>query len=151
MDVEMPEKSSSVAEVSLHAEYFHMMESTLAEITVSLSIINGWHINGPTSDARRLIPTSVDLRGKAVKAIIDIIYPRALLRAMPEDKLPRETYEGDIELVIHAEVNEKLIGQEGMMRVALRYQPCSSNGCFKPVDLVLPVTNLIERKQIAFI
>ncbi len=105
-----------------------------AELTVTLDIRQGWHINAERVEQPSLVPTQLDVQGKNVR-LEELSYPEPKrIPGAAGETLP--VYEGRVEIIAWVH-----LGGRGKKRppvkLLLRFQPCSGTTCHAVQDLFL--------------
>ncbi len=102
--------------------------SNRSELTVTLSIQDGWHINANPVDDPSLVPTQVELQGEGVE-ITKIVYPAS---GKMGQKL---VYAG----VILIKIQCKSALPRLPLKLMVRYQPCTATACHAVRDISLTI------------
>lgn len=108
------------------------------ELAVVLKVREGFHINAHEVSEEFLIPTEIAAELPPGFRSAGIIYPKGTLRkfAFSENKL--NVYQGTVTVRMKVEALDSApLGQQDLA-FKLRYQACSEEACFPPVNL--PVT-----------
>lgn len=107
-----------------------------SELTVTLNIKGGWHINAHRVLHSALIPTQVDVQGEGVM-VEEMLYPD------PVKKADALLYEGVINITARLQLLPPQAGGDKKNRtpltVRVRFQPCRDGVCRAVTDLSLTI------------
>jgi len=109
-----------------------------AEVTVTLRIAEGFHVNAAEPSSDWLVPTELSLRG-AEGVELDVDYPKSASGEFAFADQPIEVYEGEVKLTA------RLRKSAGAQRVepgelVVTYQSCDASRCLPPTTQAVPVT-----------
>ena len=105
-----------------------------AELTVSVTIAPGWHVNAHIPSEPYLIPTDLSIAPPPEVEVGEVHYPegeRTAFAFNPGKKLA--TYQGTITLTVPLRVRSDAAADRAVIiRCNLRYQPCDDTHCLRP-------------------
>jgi cytochrome c biogenesis DsbD-like protein len=108
------------------------------EIAVVLKVREGFHVNAHQVLEEYLIPTEVSAELPAGFRLIGIAYPKGTLRKFEFSESKLNVYEGSVTVRMKVEaLGSAPLGLQSLP-LKVRYQACSNEACFPPVNL--PVT-----------
>lgn len=103
------------------------------ELTVTLDVADGWHVNAHEPLQENLIAT--DLEAGEGATLADVVYPEPETVELGFQDEPLAVYEGSVTL------RGKLSGAGPILPVHLRVQACDDEVCLRPETVVLEVSN----------
>lgn len=111
----------------------------VGDISVKITIADGWHINGTDPGFEFLVPTTVDLDVPAGIHVADVRFPEPVERALKlAGNKTLKLYEGTI--AIQARLRyERSAETASDPVVTLRYQACNDTLCLRPASITLQV------------
>lgn len=104
------------------------------ELTLSVTLEQGWHVNANDPDRPYLIPTTLEVTAPAGTKIESIRYPDAVVHSLafaPDTKL--RLYEGTFP--IHVKIAGAIPSR---FDATLSYQACNDEKCLPPTSLAVP-------------
>jgi thiol:disulfide interchange protein DsbD len=105
-----------------------------AELTLTVSLESGWHVNANDPDRPYLVPTTLEVTAPAGTKVDSITYPDAVVHSLafaPDTRL--RLYEGTFPIRV------KLSGAPpARLDATLAYQACSDETCLPPTSLASP-------------
>jgi uncharacterized protein YyaL (SSP411 family) len=109
------------------------------DVTVSLTVKEGWHIYANPLASETLKPTILSLGSGMAVTLVKIDYPsgKAKILAGEDEKIP--VYEGHVNLVAHLRVEQEAKPGPLDLEFKLRYQPCNDRACLAPATLTVPL------------
>lgn len=113
-----------------------------AEFRIKLVIPAGYHINSNRPGDEYLIPTAIKFEKAREFDEVAVSYPEGKKRRYSYTEAPISVYEGEVELVVTAQVSKRALTGRRALKGELVYQPCSEQYCLSPerLALSLPVT-----------
>ena len=113
-----------------------------ADVLVTLTIQDGYHINANPPTFPYLKATALEVPGAGGISLVTVAYPKALERkfAFSEQKLA--VYEGTAELKATLKADKTAIPGEQSIPAQLRIQACDEEVCYAPgtLDVSIPVS-----------
>jgi Disulphide bond corrector protein DsbC len=110
-----------------------------AQAIVILSIPGGLHVNSSRPASEYAIPTSV--RPSATGARISAVrYPRGRDHKFSFSEVPINVYEGTTKFTFSVTVPEAFKGKRISVRVAVKYQACTEEVCYRPTTKDVTLT-----------
>ena len=111
---------------------------------VDLAIAPHWHINGPSDDARGLVPTSMSVKcdDRRIEAI-KVEFPTPVDEpSLVKGEPPLKVFRGSIQISVSGRVSAPLEpGTSIPLSIAIRYQACSDSGlCFAATTSTVQIT-----------
>lgn len=121
--------------VTASAERVELSAGKTADVSVRLSIADGYHVNANPATEKFLIPTSLNVKSDAGITVGKIAYPNALKKKFPFAEVPLAVYEGDA--VIKLSLSAPRDAQPGQHTLAadIRVQPCDDEKCYPPTTI----------------
>ncbi|HLL71172.1 MAG TPA: protein-disulfide reductase DsbD domain-containing protein [Pyrinomonadaceae bacterium] len=121
--------------VTASAERVELSAGKTADVSVRLSIADGYHVNANPATEKFLIPTSLNVKPDAGITVGKIAYPTALKKKFPFAEVPLAVYEGDT--VIKLTISAPRDAQPGQHTLAadIRVQPCDDQKCYPPTTI----------------
>jgi thiol:disulfide interchange protein DsbD len=111
-----------------------------AELTVTVTLKSGWHVNAHVPSEPYLIPTELSITAPPEIDVGDVGYPVGEQRTFAfNPKKPLATYEGTFTLTAGLRVrDDATVGRGTLLRSTLRYLACNDTRCLPPrtVDVV---------------
>ncbi len=119
------------------------------EIAVVLKVREGFHINGHEVLEEYLIPTKVGAELPAGFRVTGITYPNGTLRKFVFSENKLNVYEGRVTVRMKVEaLTSAPLGRQSLP-LKLRYQACSEEACFPPVNLPITAELLVAERGAA--
>jgi len=108
------------------------------QLTISLSIDEGWHINSNLPIQDYLIPTRVELNENASWVLEPVVYPQGenIKFAFSPESL--SVYEGTVDIPITLTRNDSS-NPATSIRLRVSFQPCDDTSCMAPQTIEVPV------------
>lgn len=105
-----------------------------SELTLTIRLEPGWHVNANDPDRPYLIPTTLEIDPPAGTTIAGIRYPEAVVRRLAfAAGMPLRLYEGTFTIRV------RLAGAlPGRFEARLGYQACNDETCLPPRTLPVP-------------
>jgi hypothetical protein len=104
------------------------------ELTLTVALERGWHVNANDPDRPYLVPTTLEITPPSGTKIESIRYPDAVVQSLafaPDTRL--RLYEGTFAIRV------KLSGAPpARFDATLAYQACSDETCLPPTSLAVP-------------
>lgn len=97
------------------------------QISLTISIRDGWHINAHNPNHPELIGTQIRLLTIKESTASHITYPTAQNKQLDFESQPLALYENEV--VIHARIDQRI---EGPLELALDMQACNNTTCLPP-------------------
>ena len=121
--------------VTASAERVELSAGKTADVSVRLSIADGYHVNANPATEKFLIPTSLNVKPDAGITVGKIAYPTALKKKFPFAEVPLAVYEGDA--VIRLSISAPRAAQPGQHTLVanVRVQPCDDEKCYPPTTI----------------
>ena len=104
------------------------------ELTLTVTLEPGWHVNANNPDRPYLIPTTLEIEPPAGTTIESIRYPEAIVRSLAfAAGMPLRLYEGTFAIRV------RLVGSVPRhFEARLSYQACNDETCLPPRTLPVP-------------
>jgi thiol:disulfide interchange protein DsbD len=105
-----------------------------AQLSVTVTISSGWHVNAHVPSQPYLIPTVLSLTTPPEIEVGEVLYPAGELRAFAFNPgKPLATYEGTITITAALSVRpDATVDRAALVRGSLRYQACNDTRCLPP-------------------
>lgn len=112
-----------------------------ADVAITVSIAEGWHINSNEPGLDFLIPTSVSFElPKGLSVVGDVKYPAPLVRQLRlGGSRDLELYEGEVRFDARIRYDEMAAPLTGPPVAILRYQACTDTLCLRPASVRMPL------------
>ena len=113
-----------------------------SEVTVRLSIQNGYHVNANPPTFPYLIPTELAIVPVAGVSAGTVSYPRPINAKFAFSEKPLDVYEGNIEIKATLKAEKSAQPGQHSVKATLRVQACDDLVCYPPGtrELEIPVT-----------
>jgi hypothetical protein len=109
------------------------------KVAFLLSIIPGWHINGPKLDDEFLVPSELIIdEGDKIKVLI-LHYPEPGSGRFDYSEAELPVYEGEIILGALIMVSDDITQKKHILKASFLYQPCDDRTCMAPRTLKLEI------------
>ncbi len=108
-----------------------------AEIALTLTIREGWHINAETPSLPELIPTRVTIEPAAELSVDRIDYPRPVNRRLGFAGREIAVYEGRPTIRLKVSASGSAAPGLHALTGRLRFQACSDRACLRPEEIPL--------------
>ncbi len=105
------------------------------EIGVALKVRDGFHVNAHEVSEEYLIPTEVSAELPAGFHILGVTYPKGTLRKFDFSEKKLNVYEGTVLVRMKVETLANAPLGHQSLPLKLRYQACSTEACYPPVNL----------------
>jgi len=106
---------------------------------VLLRVADGWHLNANPASLENLVPTKVSASGIGFEAeAAEIAYPAGTKRSLAFAGTTLDLYEGEVRIPLRLRSSGSG-AENGVVRLALRYQACNDRRCLAPETLGLEV------------
>jgi thiol-disulfide isomerase/thioredoxin len=139
-DAPIPQSARAAADpVRAEIAAGELRPGTTTQVTVSVHIDEGWHINSPKPRQKFLIPTRVEWKLPAGVTAGEVGFPEPHIRKLPfagDEDLA--LFEGDIRLTatLAAAADADLSGTAAAL---VHFQACNENVCLRPKTIELPL------------
>ncbi len=108
-------------------------------LVVDLKIQPGWHINAHETLSENLIPTTLGANPESSTwALMDVVYPRPIIKALGFQSEALALYEGNVRLTARLKQAEN-VPISSILRIKLRLQACDDKVCLPPENVGLQV------------
>ncbi|MFW5682984.1 MAG: DUF255 domain-containing protein, partial [Phycisphaeraceae bacterium] len=131
---------ATVDPVTVEADPGEVHVDGQAEITVTLRIDEGFHVNAAEPSSDWLVPTELSLRG-AEGVELEVDYPEPASAAFAFADQPIDVYEGEVKLTARLRKSADAQRVEPG-ELVVTYQPCDASRCLPPTTQAVPVTVL---------
>lgn len=114
-------------------------QETADRVSVSLSMLPGWHINADQPLQQGLIPTRLELTSESSGwCLTQVDYPEAEVRQLGFQAEPLALYEGNIQIMARIQPSDR---PHRFLPLSLNLQACSDRVCLPPelLRLTIPV------------
>ncbi len=105
--------------------------------TVSISVEDGWHINGNTTSVPGLVPTALTFNADVPIGSAKVSYPPAETMRFAFADAPLEVYRGDVRLSARIEVDPGALAEGMRLYATLYFQPCDDAVCLDPAEITM--------------
>jgi DsbC/DsbD-like thiol-disulfide interchange protein len=102
------------------------------ELTVQISVAEGWHINSAKPLSKDLVPTSVKVADSPAVAIGEVKYPAGVTKSLGAFPEPVSVYEGEVELRVPLAIRSDAKTGETQINLSVTLQPCDDSRCLLP-------------------
>jgi uncharacterized protein len=104
------------------------------ELTLSLNIRPGWHINANKTLDKDLIPTQLLIKGKQSNWILSKLeYPQAKIKSLGFSETELALFEDQVEIKAYFEMDDnKTVDKTSLMPIQLNLQACNEEICLPP-------------------
>ena len=109
------------------------------DATVSIRIVDGWHVVGDRTDIPGLVPTALTFNADMPVRTAAVSYPPADTLRFGFSDVPVEVYQGEIRLDGRIEVEPGSLTKGGRLYATLYYQACNDAVCLAPEEKALSV------------
>lgn len=124
------EEAPVTAEV--YASRLRLQPGETLQIAVKLTIDEGWHLYGPSPDAKFVLPTTLALAENPSAAAGEVKYPPGEKRDDPVLKESLVFYEGAIWLRVPITISKEAATGPLALEFKLRTQACDEKQCLQP-------------------
>ena len=108
-------------------------ETSLGELSLTVTVEPGWHLNANDPDRPYLVPTTLDVAPSAGTTIRSIKYPEPVVRALGfAAGTTLRLYEGTFTIAV------RIAGMPDRFDATLGYQACNEETCLPPRTLAIP-------------
>ena len=107
------------------------------DAAVSISIADGWHINGNTTSVPGLAPTALTFNSDVPVEAASVSYPPADTAQFDYSDVPLEVYQGEVLLSARIEVEPGSLTEGARLYAVLYYQACNDAVCLEPAEAAL--------------
>ena len=111
------------------------------QISIPVSIREGYHVNSNTPSEEYLIPLKLTWASTGALEGGTVSYPKPMLEKFDfSDGKPISVYMGNIDLVANFKIGANAPAGPGIAAGKLRYQACSNKACYPPktIDVNVP-------------
>ncbi|WP_187288537.1 protein-disulfide reductase DsbD domain-containing protein [Desulfarculus baarsii] len=115
-----------------------------AKAMITLEIAKGFHLNADADQGPAGMPMQLVLEGDEALTLGLVSYPKARLAKLAFAEKKAAVFEDTIELTAEIVIAADAAKGPRKAELVLTYQGCNDQMCFMPVDLVLPVTVLVD-------
>lgn len=111
-----------------------------SDITVSVTVKPGYHINGNPS-SKFQIATVLDVEANGGVSPGKVVYPPSASKKFSFSPEPIMVYEGEIVIKQELRVDADAVRESRALRAKLKVQPCDDSVCYPPrsVDFSIPI------------
>jgi len=112
-----------------------------SEVTIRLTIQNGYHVNANPPTYPYLIPTALEVSPQDGLSIGQISYPTAINIKLAFAEKPLAVYEGQTAIKATMKADDSVQSGERTIPAKLRIQACDDQVCFPPgsIEIAIPV------------
>lgn len=128
-------KSALDGIVTASAERVELSAGKTADVSVRLSIADGYHVNANPATEKFLIPTSLNVKPDAGINVGKIAYPTALKKKFPFAEVPLAVYEGDAVIKLTLQAPRDAQPGQHTLGADIRVQPCDNEKCYPPTTI----------------
>ncbi|MBI1799253.1 MAG: thioredoxin family protein [Candidatus Eisenbacteria bacterium] len=109
-----------------------------AKASVTLHVLQGWHINANPAANENSIPTLVTVTGTSGVSAEETVYPTPHVVKLPIDDQPLFVWDGEATLRVPLRAAAAASGRHSL-KGALRFQACNDRVCLPPATLAFDV------------
>ncbi len=115
------------------------------QVTILLTIKEGWHVYANPSGTENLLPTRVVSSDESVLKIVKVDYPAGVEKVLSTSGQGKvRVYEGKVSI----QVQGRFLGDLKSPRaLTVRFQACNDRACLAPASVSVRVANLAETGQ----
>lgn len=134
-------QSDRVVKVATNASPNQVKRGSRFQLTATLDIQGGYHINSSRPAEAYLIATSLKLDPVAGLTLAAVRYPRALVKKFNFSKKPLSVYEGKVVLTAAGAASARAPLGRQVIRGKLRVQACNDEACLAPktIEIEFPL------------
>ena len=121
--------------VTASAERVELSAGKTADVSVRLSIANGYHVNANPATEKFLIPTSLSVKPDAGITVGKIAYPQPLKKKFPFAEVPLAVYEGNAVIKLTLAAPRDAQPGQHTLNADIRVQPCDDEKCYPPTTI----------------
>ena len=104
------------------------------DLTLTLTIKQGWHIYANPAGSETAIPTTVGLGPDQTATLVKVEYPKGEVKTFAGDEKVA-VYEGKVALTVRVRPDKSA----DLVTLRVRYQACDDRSCLAPAFLTVPV------------
>jgi thioredoxin:protein disulfide reductase len=133
--------SAKVVHVAPGESSYKVKRGAAAQLAVTISIDEGYHINSNRPTDRNLIATALKLDRRPGLTTTPIIYPKAKMQTFEFSPKPLSVFEGKAVLKFNARALPSLAPGAQTLTGKLTVQACNNQQCLRPqtVDVSIPL------------
>jgi uncharacterized protein YyaL (SSP411 family) len=110
------------------------------DVVVTVSVVDGWHINANPASDEFFVPTSISTSGADGSVeVVDVQYPVGSTLESLISESPLRVYEGDVTLHARLRLSRNATAGEADVALSLAYQVCDDSRCLAPASLEFTV------------
>ena len=131
----VPASSDALVLLRLEPRLLELTPGERFQVSAHLDIRDGWHINAGPTAPDGLIPTTLIVNSDLPVDLLDVVYPEAAPLHLQASDETLDVYQGQVTL--RADLRLKpgaRIGEEGDLRLRVKYQACDERRCLSPAE-----------------
>jgi uncharacterized protein YyaL (SSP411 family) len=115
------------------------------DVTLSLTIQEGWHLYANPTGVETLHPTTVTLPAGQKATLAEVRYPAGTPLATPGVDEKAAVYEGEVKVTARVKLDAQI--QPGPLKLEFKigYQACNDRACLAPATLTVPLAVSVGR------
>lgn len=110
------------------------------QVTIDMTVAEGWHINSHTPSVEGMIATGLELEKKEGLELASVSYPEGKSITIAISDEPLNVFEGTVRIVAAMKTKGSLKGRTAKVPLKLSVQACNDRVCLAPSTLALPVS-----------
>lgn len=137
----MAQGSAKVVHVTPGESSYKVKRGGAAQLAVTISVDEGYHINSNRPTDKNLIPTALKLDRLPGLTTTPILYPKAKMQTFEFSPKPLSVFEGKTVLKFTARALSSLAPGAQTLKGKLTVQACNNQQCLRPqtVDVSIPL------------
>jgi thioredoxin:protein disulfide reductase len=136
--------SGKVVKVSPGQSVYKVKRGSAVQITVTVEVDDGYHINSNRPAEKYLIPTALKFDRTAGLVTSPVIYPKAKLQKFEFSQKPLSVFEGKAVLKLTARALPSLAAGDQALKGKLTVQACNNQQCLRPQTIDVGVALQVE-------
>jgi thiol:disulfide interchange protein DsbD len=133
--------SAQVIKVTPGESVYKVKRGGSAQVTVSIDVEDGYHINSNRPSEKYLIPTALKFERTAGLTTTPVVYPKAKLQKFEFSEKPLSVFEGKVVLKLTARALASMAPGSQTLKAKLTVQACNNKLCLRPqtIDVSIPL------------
>ncbi len=126
--------SKEVVTVLVEPKKVETAPGSEVDVSITLDIAQGWHINSNKPTEEFLIPTKVEFSIPEKWQIVDTKYPAAKLAKFTFAEKELSVYEGKVKITAILKTPSKITNDKEIIKGKVTFQACDDKQCLPPDD-----------------
>jgi thiol:disulfide interchange protein DsbD len=115
-----------------------------AEVRLTVTVAEGYHVQANPAAADYLIPTRLQLRASPGLKAGRPVYPKGREYRLVGSDEKLSTYDGTFEIVVPLKASAVAAPGERVVRATLKFQACDDKACYAPATLPVEIPVRVE-------